>query len=115
MRSTRVMKRDTGISNIRTLVRQEISLNNPSSRLNSSSRAIGGLSSAVTTTPGTGTGGSSPITVFAYNVTGSPGVLTIITRSAIKPRGAVYLWDDPANDRVELRYDSLNDPLTFAL
>jgi hypothetical protein len=115
MRSLRVQKRDTGIANIRTLVRQEISQSQSVSQLNSRSSSSGGLTTSLTTTPGTGSGGSSPVTVYAYNVSGSPNVLTIVTRSAVKPKGAVYLWDDVSNDRVELRYDALNDPLTFAL
>jgi hypothetical protein len=113
MRSVRVIKRETAISNIRTLVRQEIVANQPKSVVNSRSNAPGGLGSAFVTTPGTGTGGTSPIQAHAYNVTGTPTVLTVVTRNAVKPRGAVYFWDDESNDLVELRYDSLNDPMTF--
>lgn len=47
--------------------------------------------------------------VYSYNVTGTSPAY--VTRQTVKPIGALFGWDDEANEEVQIRFSALADPM----
>lgn len=101
----RIRKRDKNVVQTKKVVQNEI-------------RKIAGIQQPATvgqatfyTQGGSGggtTGDEGVLTkVFSYNVAGGP---SYVTRATVKPTGAVYAYDDSANEEVQIRFSSWMDP-----
>lgn len=116
MRIRRIAKRDNDVSVVRKIATQ--SALDEIRKLPRTSNITNVLHG------GGGAGFGSPlpdgsvyqVNAVAYGVSGAtlPTYPTIVQRTYIQGLGAVHLYDDAANNRVQIRLNILNNPIVLA-